>query len=90
MPSKTRRGMFECVKSIIKHNYSEGDCGLFFTPNIAGDYMERLYDGDGVIVKICRHWSYFEVFGLTADEENELKKYYHSLTGEEEDAEEET
>ena len=90
MPSKTRRAVFECVKSIIKHNYSEGDCGLFFTPNFAGDYMERLYDGGGVIVKICRHWSYFEVFGLTASEEEELKEYYYSLTREEEDVEEET
>lgn len=91
MPSETRRGVFERVKSIIRHDYSEGDCGLFFTPNRVGDPMEKLYEGrNGVTILICRHWSYFEVFGLTADEKEELKKYYDSLTGEEEDAEEET
>ena len=90
MQSKTRELLFQRVKRIIRHNYSEGDCGLYFTPNRSGDYMEKLYDREGVTVLICRHWSYFEVFGLTSSEEVDLKKYYNSLTGEEEDAEGET
>lgn len=90
MPNNTRRGVFERVKSIIRHNYSEGDCGLFFIPNRTSDPMEKLFDGYGVTVLICRHWSYFEVFGLKAEEEKELTEYYNSLSWEEEDAEEET
>ena len=40
----------------------------FCTRNIVGDYMETIYDSDGIIVDICRGWDYLEIFGLTDEE----------------------
>ena len=71
----------DLVKKVIKDNYSDADCGLFFTPNWAGDTMTTIWEEDGVTIEICYNYSYFEVFGLTEEEENELSRFYDSMKG---------
>ena len=67
------------VKKVIKDNFSRFNCGLYFTRNLAGDHMSTIYVGDGVTIDVCLNWGYFEVFGLTQEEKNELRDYYRSL-----------
>ena len=69
----------EITKGIIGANYYDGEYGLFFTRNIAGDEMSTLYEDEHIQVDICYDYEYFEVFGLTETEEEELEKYYESL-----------
>lgn len=67
------------VKNVIRNNYV--DCGLFFTRNWVGDPMLTIWEEDGVTIDICYDYAYFEVFGLTEEEENELSAFYNSLIG---------
>ena len=69
------------VKNIIKENYDDGKCGIFNMRNLVGDIMTTIYDEDGVTVDICYNYSYFEVFGLSNKEFEELEKYYEMLGG---------
>ena len=69
------------AKEIIKENFRNGSDGLFDTRNIIGDTMTELYNNDGLKIDICYGYSYFEVFGLTDTEYDELGKYYRSLRG---------
>lgn len=46
----------------------------FFTRNLVGDSMTEIYDHDGITVDLCCFWGYIEVFGLTSDEKEVLKK----------------
>ena len=69
----------EIAKQIIKENYDRGDCGLFGTRNIVGDEMTELYNENGLKVDICYRYSYFEVFGLSSEEMDELKDYYRRM-----------
>ena len=74
----------EKAKEIIKENYKYADCGIFNTRNIAGDSMETIYeewygDDDVLTIDICYGWSYFEVFGLSEEEFDELEEYYEAL-----------
>lgn len=71
----------DLVKRVIKDRYDDADCGLFFTPNWAGDSMVTIFEEDGVTIDICYGYSYFEVFGLTEEEENELSRFYESMRG---------
>ena len=67
------------VKNVIASRYSDAMCGLFFTQNWAGDHMSTIWAEDGVTIDICYDYEYFEVFGLTEEEENELLAFYNSL-----------
>ena len=69
----------EIAKKIIEDNFKDGDCGLYDCRNIVGDYMITLYDKYGLTIDICYVWSYFEVFGLTDEEFDQLKTFYRSL-----------
>ena len=69
------------VKNVIRNRYSDATCGLFFTPNWVGDPMSTIWDEDGVTIDICYRYEYFEVFGLTEEEENELLAFYNSMIG---------
>ena len=69
----------EIAKKIIKRNYNYANCGIFSTMNIVGDPMEELYNENGLSIDICFEWAYFEVFGLSESEFEELEEYYHSL-----------
>ena len=69
------------VKNVIRNNYSDARLGLFFTGNWIGDPMSTIWEEDGVTIDICYDYEYFEVFGLTEEEENELLAFYDSLNG---------
>lgn len=69
------------VKNVIRNRYVEAECGLFFTRNLVGDHMSTIWEEDGVTIDICYDYEYFEVFGLTEEEENELLAFYNSLAG---------
>lgn len=71
----------EKAKAIIKKNWENADCGIFDCHNWTGDPMENLYEDDELRIDICWHYSYFEVFGLSEDEFEELEEYYHELRG---------
>lgn len=67
------------VKEIIRNYYSDAECGCFFTRNVVGDPMSTIYKDDEIMVDICYRYSYFEIFGLTEDEEDEVFAYYEAL-----------
>ena len=73
----------DIAKKIIEQNYEYANCGIFNTPNIMGDPMATIYRGNELIIDICFYYSYFEVFGLSKDEFNELEKFYYTLEKEE-------
>lgn len=68
------------VKNVIRNNYIDASCGLFFDRNWVGDSMHTIWEEDGVTIDICYEYEYFEVFGLTEEEENELLAFYNSIT----------
>jgi len=67
------------IKSVIKDYINVGCCGLFFTSNLVGDRMTTVYDKNGVTVFLCQGYMYFEVFGLTEEDEIELLKFYNKI-----------
>ena len=69
----------EIAKQIIKENYKSADCGIFNSRNLIGDSMTTIYDKDGLVIDICYYYSYFEVFGLSYEEFEELEEYYNQL-----------
>lgn len=79
MDSKERKEELEKVKEIIKENYKKFDCGLFFTRNIVGDYMTTLFENKYFTLDGCYDWSYYELFGTTEEEKEEVWKFYCSL-----------
>ena len=72
----------EIAKEIIKEHYEEGDCGLYDTRNIVGDWMTTIYEDDNLTIDICYGYSYFEVFGLSNEDFNQLLIFYHNLGAE--------
>ena len=73
----------DIAKRIIKKNYKDADCGIFDSQNVVGDWMTNIYNDNGLAIDICYKWNYFEVFGLSNDEFNELEKFYNTLDKEE-------
>ena len=69
----------EKAKEIIKEYYKEGDCGIYDSRNIVGDWMTNIYDDGDLTIDICYSYSYFEVFGLSNKEFDELARYYSEL-----------
>ena len=72
----------DIAKKIIKENYKNADCGIFDTRNIVGDSMTTIYRGNELTIDICYDYAYFEVFGLSDDEFNELERFYNELDNE--------
>ena len=70
----------EKAKEIIKEYYKEGNCGIYDSRNIVGDWMINIYNDNGLAIDICYGWSYFEVFGLSDEEFTELEEYYNKLS----------
>lgn len=68
------------AKEIIKEYYKEGDCGIYDSRNIVGDWMTSIYNDNGLAIDICYTWNYFEVFGLSDEEFAELCEYYNQLS----------
>ena len=75
----------EKAKEIVKANYRNADCGIFDSRNIFGDIMTTIYESEGLIIDVCYHYSYFEVFGLSNAEFEELEQYYEWLSEESEE-----
>ena len=73
----------DIAKDIIKEFYFLADCGIYDTRNIVGDRMTTIYEDDELIIDICYNYSYFEVFGLSEADFNELEKFYNMLEKEE-------
>ena len=69
----------EKAKEIIRANYSDARYGIFDSRNLIGDVMNTIYEGDGLTIDICYCWGYFEVFGLSDADYEELETYYNSL-----------
>lgn len=69
----------DIAKEIIKEHYKEADCGLYDTRNIVGDWMTTIYKDDSLTIDICYNYSYFEVFGLSNKDFEELLIFYNSL-----------
>ena len=69
----------DIAKKIIKENYKDAECGIFNSRNIVGDSMTTIYRGNELTIDICYYYAYFEVFGLSKDEFNELEKFYNTL-----------
>jgi len=67
------------AKEIVKAYYEYADCGIFNNRNTMEDMMTTVYEDEGLTIDICYGWSYFEVFGLSVTEFEELKRYYYSL-----------
>lgn len=78
----TRKQELRKVKKIIKEYYNEANCGLFDARNIVGDIVINIFKGEYFSIDICFHYSYFEVFGTTTKEFEEIKKFYNGLDGE--------
>lgn len=76
---KSRKNEFEKLKEIIKENFDDADCGLFNTRNFVGDPMATIFNGEFFTLDICYYWAYYEVFGTTDEEFEELKKIYKDL-----------
>lgn len=69
----------EKAKEVIKEHYNSADCGIFNTRNIVGDPMETIYNDNGLTIDICYWYAYYEVFGLSGEEFEELADYYREL-----------
>lgn len=75
----------DIAKDIIKGFYLLADCGIYNTRNIMGDPMTTIYEDNGLTIDICYNYSYFEVFGLSKTDFNELVKFYNTLDSEKKD-----
>ena len=69
----------EKAKEIIREYYRIADCGIFNSRNIVGDVMKTIYEDEGLTIDVCYCYSYFEVFGLSDAEFEELARYYDSF-----------
>lgn len=67
----------EIAKSVIKENILQARHGIFNTWNVVGDTMWDIYNENDLEIRICYEYEYFEVFGLTEAEFEELEEYYH-------------
>lgn len=74
----------EKAKKVIKEYYRRADCGIFDSRNTVGDMMTTIYSDGNLTIDICYGYSYFEVFGLSDEEFEELHKYYNTLEESEE------
>lgn len=71
----------EKAKEVIRENWKELAHGIFDTRNWVGDQMDTIYEDDDLVIDACWGNEYFEVFGLTDDEFEELENYYNKLRG---------
>lgn len=78
------------AKRVIKEHIESAMCGIFDTRNCAGDYMETICDEGNLTIDICYEWEYFEVFGLSMAEFQQLEAFYETLRKEVRTKEKET
>ena len=56
--------------------------GIYDTRNCVGDSTEILYRDSSVTIYYCDEYDYFEVFGLSNEEFDELRIFYDELSDE--------
>ena len=66
----------DIAKIIISERISSADLGIFNSRNIFGDPMTTVYRGNHLTIDICYPYAYFEVFGLSEKEFEELVDFY--------------
>ena len=69
----------EIAKEIIKSDYHQASCGIFNCRNWVGDPMTNIYNDGELSIDICYHYAYFEVFGLSDEDFEELERFYNNL-----------
>ena len=54
---------------------------IYFTRNVAGDYLEVIYNNEdnGIRVERCDNYKYLEIFGLTKKQQKQLENCLGSL-----------
>lgn len=69
------------VKRIIEEHLKYAEHGIYFTRNIVGDEMFEIWRNstNTVHIDICYHYGYYEVFGLTEKEKEEIEEFYYQL-----------
>ena len=82
--------MLTKAKRVIKEHIESAMCGIFDTRNCAGDYMETICDEGNLTIDICYEYEYFEVFGLSMAEFQQLEAFYETLRKEVRTKEKET
>lgn len=75
----------EIAKQVIRLYLNRARCGIFNCRNWAGDTMTTIYRNGGLTIDICYRYEYFEVFGLSVEDFNELSHFYNELNEEEEE-----
>lgn len=68
----------EKAKRVIDIYYNAAKRGIFTCKGWSGDDMDTIYSSDEITIDICYRYEYFEVFGLSRDEFEELKEYYYN------------
>ena len=66
----------DIAKIIISERISSADLGIFNSRNIFGDPTTTVYRGNHLTIDICYPYAYFEVFGLSEKEFEELVDFY--------------
>lgn len=66
----------EKAKEIVKKYINFALCGIFDCRNTVGDDMTTIYSDNELVIDICYDYEYFEVFGLSDEEFNDLENYY--------------
>lgn len=69
----------EIAKQVIKDYAYYAMYGIYFNRNCVGDEMDTIYDGNGLTIDICYYYGYFEVFGLSDEEERTISDYYYTI-----------
>lgn len=64
------------AKIIISERISSAKYGIYNSRNIFGDPMTTIYRGNQLTIDICYPYGYFEVFGLSEKEFEELADFY--------------
>ena len=75
----TKLSKLDIAKIIVSERISDANCGIFNSRNLVGDPMTTVYRGNQLTIDICYPYAYFEVFGLTEEEFEELKEFYEEL-----------
>lgn len=71
----------DTAKKVVSEYADRAECGIFNMRNWVGDTMETIYKDDEIQIDICWFWGYFEVFGLSNEEFEELKTHYEAMGG---------
>lgn len=63
--------MVEKIIEFLKSEFPNG-IQIFYTPNIVGDEMERIFLEEGVEILYAINYDYIEIFGMEKEDYNEV------------------